>query len=82
MKHAKKSFSFFQNFQENFLPFIIILLDSEDSNESQDYDEESNPSGKKSNKEKKKLTSFCGWIKQIWSEIEGNYHTFFIYKYC
>ena len=52
-------------------PFIIILLDSEDNNESQHYDEESHPSGKKSDEEKKKPTSLCGWIKQIWSEIEG-----------
>ena len=55
---------------------MLFYLDSEDISESQDYDEESNLSGKKSDK---KPTSLGGWIKQIWSEIEGRYH-FFVCK--
>ena len=53
----------------------LFFLDSDDINESQHYDEESNPSEMKSEKDEKKPTSLCGWIKQIWSEIEGH-HTF------
>ena len=55
---------------------ISYSLDSKDSNESQHYDEESNPSGKKSDQERKKPTSLMGWIKQLWPKIEGQYQTF------
>jgi len=66
----------------SFAKTLPVLSDSKDNIASQHYDEESNPSGKKSNNEKKKPTSFCGWIKQIWSKIEGDYHTFFMYEFC
>ena len=59
---------------ENY-PSLLFYLDSEDISESQPDDEESNPSGKKAEKDKK--TSFCGRIKQIWPQIEGQHQNSF-----